>query len=607
MANSQRLSPLDASFLYYEKPNRRLHVGCVAMLDGTIPFGSFVEAMADRLGRIARYHQRPVRSFLDLRWPSWEDDPTFDVRHHVRHVGVPAPGDDATFHALVDTLFATALDPERPLWETYLIDGLAGGRSAVLCKIHHAMIDGVSGAQLLEVMSDPVSSSDAASGNGRQAPAGGEARPPSRSMLHPAALLEQARDALRAIGTLATFVREPGSTLPFNAPITDARRIVWASFPLDDFLAARGVAECKVNDVVLAVVAGALRRWLIGRGITTEGLCVRTLVPMSIRGAEHHLALGNLVTAMVARLPIDVADPRERLRRVTEEMRTLKEEGQPRATGLALQLASWLPPAMHAVIARLAPPVVPLNTVTTNVPGPRQTCRLLGRRIDEVHPIVPLYDGMGIEFAIMSYANRLSICAVADPHLVPEAAELEAHLHAAADELAEALGLHEAPAVPAAATPMRVAELMTASVVAVAGTDSLEAAWQLMRTRGIRHLPVVALDGRLVGLITHRDLLAASPSSLLPSLPDRLVAQRASARVADVMETRLSVATPDEPAAVAGDRMLRHKIGCLPVVNTAGRLAGIVTVDDFLRWATMRLLPTEAMAAPFAQRATAAG
>ena len=601
MANTQRLSPLDASFLYYEKPNRRLHVGCVALLDGTIPFESFVEAMADRLGRIARYHQRPVRSFLDLRWPSWEDDPSFDVRHHVRHVGVPAPGDDATFHALVDTLFATALDPERPLWETYLIDGLAGGRSAVLCKIHHAMIDGVSGAQLLEVMSDPVVSSD---GDGTGRPAGRATRPQSRSMLHPAALLEQARDALRAIGTLATFVREPGSTLPFNAPITDARRIVWASFPLDDFMTARGVGECKVNDVVLAVVTGALRRWLIGRGIATEGLCVRTLVPMSIRGAEHHLALGNLITVMVARLPIDVADPRERLRRVTEEMRSLKEEGQPRATGLALQLASWLPPAVHAVIARLAPPVVPLNTVTTNVPGPRKACHLLGRRIDEVHPIVPLYDGMGIEFAIMSYADRLSICAVADPHLVPEAAELEAHLHAAVDELAEALGLHEAPAVPATATPMRVADLMTTSVVTVAGTDSLETAWQLMRTRSVRHLPVVALDGHLVGLITHHDLLAASPSSLLPSL-DRVVALRASARVANVMETRLSVVAPDESAGVAGNRMLRHKIGCLPVVD-AGRLVGIVTGDDFLRWATMRLLPTASTATTVAQPAIAA-
>jgi WS/DGAT/MGAT family acyltransferase len=133
---------LDAAFLYYEKPHQRLHVGCVALLEGPLPFDSFVAAMAERLGRIPRYRQRPVRPFLDLEWPHWEDDPHFDVRRHLRHVAVPAPGDDRALHELVDTLFATPLDPERPLWETYVIDGLAGGRSALLCKIHHAMIDG---------------------------------------------------------------------------------------------------------------------------------------------------------------------------------------------------------------------------------------------------------------------------------------------------------------------------------------------------------------------------------------------------------------------------------------------------------------------------------
>ena len=344
---------------------------------------------------------------------------------------------------------------------------------------------------------------------------------------------------------------------------------------------------------------------MIGRGIATEGLCVRTLVPMSIRGAEHHLALGNLITAMVARLPIDVADPRERLRSVTAEMRTLKkEEGQPRATGLALQLASWLPPAVHAAIARLAPPEA-AQYGHHERPRSARGRRLLGRRIDEVHPIVPLYDGMGIEFAIMSYADRLSIGAVADPHLVPDAAELEAHLHAAADELAEALGVHEVPAVPAAATPMRVAELMTTSVVTVSGTDSLETAWQLMRTRGVRHLPVVALDGRLVGLITHRDLLAASPSSLLPS-PDRVVDLRASARVANVMETRLKHRSAGRVGRSRGEPHASTQDRLPPGRGLRGRLAGIVTGDDFLRWATIRLLPTETTATAIAQPAIAA-
>jgi len=590
MATRQRLSPLDASFLYYEKPHQRMHVGCVALLEGAIPFDAFVAAMGERLGSIPRYRQRPVRPFLDLGWPYWEEDGHFDVRRHLRHVAVPAPGDDAALHALIDTLFATPLDPDRPLWETYLIDGLAGGRAALLCKIHHAMIDGVSGVHLLEAMSDPVPRPERER-RSRPAPVNGARS--VLSALRPAALLEQARDAFQMLGTVATFLREPGSTLPFNAPIGDARRIVWASFPLDDFLVARGAADCKVNDVVLAVVSGALRRWLVSRGVATDGLCVRTLVPVSVRGTDDHMTLGNLVTAMIARLPIDVAEPRERLRRVSAEMRALKDQGQARGTGLALQLAGLLPAPVNALMARLMPSSVPLNTVTTNVPGPRETCRLLGRRIDEVHPIVPLFDGMGVEFAIMSYADRLSICAVADPQLVPDASEIGVHLHAAAEELAHALGIRDAaPAQPTAAGP-RVAELMSPLVVTLAAGDSLTTAWSLMHRHRIRHLPVLEPEGRLIGLVTHRDLLAAAPSSLETSGTRDRVALSASVRVADVMETHVSVAAADEPAGLAGERMLRHKIGCLPVVEVNGRLAGIVTGDDFVRWATARMLPAE--------------
>ncbi len=587
MAPTNRLSPLDASFLYLEKPHQRLHVGCVALLEGPIRFEPFAAAMAERLGRIPRYRQRPVRPFLDLDWPHWEEDPRFDVHRHVRHVAVPAPGDDDALHALVDTLFATPLDPDRPLWETYLIDGLADGRAAILCKVHHAMIDGVSGAQILEAMADPSAFRETRTA---RPPANG--RGPVRSgLLDPAALLERARDAAHAIGTMAGFVLDPASTLPFNGPIGDQRRIVWASFPLDDFLAARGAADCKVNDVVLAVVSGALRRWLTVRGVAPDGLHVRTLVPVSVRAADDHLTLGNLVTAMVARLPIDAADPKDRLRRVAAEMRALKDAGQARAMGFALQVLSALPAPLYALVGRFAS-TSPLNTVTTNVPGPREACRLLGRRIDEVHPLVPLFDGMGIEFAIMSYADRLSICAVADPRLAPDAAELRAHLHASLDELKAALAVDVAPPATVAAVGPRLAELMTPSVLTLVPGDTLATAWSTMYRNRIRHLPVVTTDGRLVGLVTHRDLLAASPSSLAP---DReRVALSASVRVADVMETHVSVADAEEPAALAGDRMVRHKIGCLPVVDAERRLAGIVTADDFVRWATAHMAPAEA-------------
>ena len=588
MPPAKRLSALDASFLYWEKPHQRMHVGCVALLEGALPFADFAAAMEERLGAIPRYRERPVRPLLDLDWPRWELDPTFEVRRHLRHVAVPAPGGERELHALVDELFATRLDPRRPLWETYLIDGLSGGRSALLCKVHHAMIDGVSGAQVLEAMADP-----APQGPPHSSP---HATPP-RSLLEalrPAALVARARDMAGAVGIVGSMLLESVPALPWNGPITDARRIVWTSFPLDDFLTMRGAAGCKVNDVVLAVIAGALRRYLEARGATPATIRPRTMVPVSMRAAGDHMTLGNLVASMFPHLPIDVADPVERLRVVAEEMRTLKEQGQPRAAGLAMQLVGRLPAPVNALLGRLAPSTPPINTVCTNVPGPREARNLLGRRILEVHPIVPLFQGVGLEFAIMSYAGQLSISAAVEPRLVPDAADIPGHLQAAAEELHAALTAGE-PREPARRAPgITVGDLMTTAVAAIAPGDSLARAYALMRVRRIRHLPVVTGDGRLAGLVTHRDLLAASSSSLkVPDEADR-VRLLGFARAGDVMETHVSVAAPDDPAVLAGERMIRHKIGCLPVVGTDGRLAGIVTEEDFVRWATAHMAPADA-------------
>ena len=584
---TNRLSPLDATFLYFERPMQRLHVGCVALLDGPLAFPAFVDTVGQRLAAIPRYRQRPVRPLLDLDWPRWEDDPHFDVRRHFRHVGVPPPGGPAELHEVVDTLFATPLDDQHPLWETYLIDGLADGRSAILCKVHHAMIDGVSGAQVLEAMSDePPPNTDA-----RPRPMAGPVRPSVlRTLASPRALLARARDALTAATTLGPMMFEPISELPFNGRLTDARRIVWASFALDDFLAMRGASGCKVNDVVLAVITGALRRWMQARGVDPAGLRVRTLVPVSVRRPEDHMALGNLVASMFPALPLGVADPLERLRAIAAEMQNLKEKGQAQAWGVVMSLLGSMPAPLGALLGRLLPEGAIINTVCTNVPGPRQACHVAGRRIVEIHPMVPLFQSMGIEFAILSYAGQLSISAAVDPALVPDADTIPEHLAAAADELRAALR----PVEPAASTFIspsvpRVAGLMTTPPITVRPEDRLATAWRIMRTHRIRHLPVVNGDGRLVGLVTHRDLLAASSSSIIANGEEERVQLLTWAGVGDVMETHLSVAHPDESAAAAGERLLRHKIGCLPVLEGDTQLVGIVTEEDFLRWATSEM------------------
>jgi CBS domain-containing membrane protein len=236
-----------------------------------------------------------------------------------------------------------------------------------------------------------------------------------------------------------------------------------------------------------------------------------------------------------------------------------------------------------------------INVVCTNVPGPREPRSILGRRIVAIHPVVPLFEGLGLGFAILSYADQLSIAASADPALVPEVEMLTDAIATELDALVASLGL-EAPAPVEAPLPARprVADLMTAVVHTIAPETSLAEAWRLMRRMRIRHVPVVDAPQHLAGLVTHRDLLAAAPSLTdVPREASRLLPlEWLVAR--EVMSTHLTVATPDEPAAAAGQRMLAAKIGCLPVVDDSGRLAGIVTEEDFLRWATGQMAPATA-------------
>jgi CBS domain-containing protein len=346
-----------------------------------------------------------------------------------------------------------------------------------------------------------------------------------------------------------------------------------------------------VNDVVLAVITGAIRRYVQARGVAPEGLRVRTLVPVSVRRPEDHMALGNLVSSMFPTLPIGIADPVERLHALVAEMRSLKEKGQAQASGMVMSLLGAMPAPMGALLGRLLPERAIINTVCTNVPGPREVCHLAGRRVIEIHPMVPLFQNMGVEFAILSYAGQLSISAAVDPTLVPDADTIPEHLVASADELRAALRPAARPSAPSFTAPSvpRVAGLMSTPPITIRPEDRLATAWSTMRTRRIRHLPVVDASGRLVGLVTHRDLLAASSSSIIASAEEDRIQLLTWARVGDVMETHLSVARPDESASEAGERLIRHKIGCLPVVEGDAQLIGVVTEEDFLRWATTEM------------------
>ena len=586
-SGSPRLTPLDAAFLYFERPTQLLHVGCVAMLDGTPPFDDLVGAIGTRLARLERYRQIPVRPRFDWNLPTWQADPHFDPRHHVHQRILPAPGDEATLARVVDHVFSIPLPLGRSPWEMTLVHGLASGRSALVTKVHHCMIDGISGAQVLQAVSDPKEARPAAPAD------------TGASSEHRRSTLEMVRTLLGHLdphtlaelgSTLATFVRDPVSSLPFNAPLSPSRRLVWASFELHDFLALRGAARCKINDAVLAVIAGALRRYLVAHAVPTAGLRVRAGVPVSVRSDQDRLTLGNLLSAVFPQLPIDVSDPVERLRHVAHEMTTVKTRHQAQATGVLLGLLGSLPAPIEALIGRLLPDMALLNTICTNVPGPRERCAILGVPIADVHPFVPLFQSMGIEFAIMSYADRLSIAAAVDPDLVPDAEVLPEFLAAAFVELRVALGFDQSAAdsCPTSSGPP-VRTLMSEPVLTLSPDDSLEHAWLLMERARIHHLPVVADRQHLLGLVTHRDLLGTAPSRT--SVPDEATRVRllASVSAREVMNTHVIVARPDEPAAVAGDRLIAGKAGALPIVEPNGRLVGILTTGDLARWATQHM------------------
>ena len=589
---SDRLSPLDASFLYLERPTELLHVGAVAVLEGAPPFAELVEVLGARLGALQRYRQIPVRPTLDLAAPRWVDDPHFDPRRHIHRVVVPPPGDDAAFRCVLEEAFARPLPPQQPLWECDLFEGLAGGRAALLTKVHHCMIDGVSGVQVLEVMSDGWEARSGASRATTPAASAPSVAERARALANGAAraldlrrVVDDLRGTAAAAGSLVEVVRERLRPYSFNGELGHTRRVVWETFDLDEFLAMRGVAGCKVNDVALAVIAGALRRFL-PPDASPAGRRVRALIPMNVRRDDEHLTLGNRVSGMFASLPIDVADARERLHVIATEMRTAKETGQARSFDLVLSVTGALPSALAPLVARLAQAWPVAHTVCTNVPGPREARAFLGRRVLELHPVVPLAAGIGLGFAILSYAGKISITATADATLVPDADRLPAALKAAADELACHLGVRAvSPRVPAEPDALvRVADLMTRDVIAVRPRELLTVCWSTMRERRIRHLPVVDRNGVLCGLISHRDLVAASPSSLaLETEVDRM-RMLGWTTAADVMETHVSTAAAAESAADAGLRMVRQKISCLPVVDPRGALVGIVTDEDFVRW-----------------------
>ncbi|HET8732154.1 MAG TPA: wax ester/triacylglycerol synthase family O-acyltransferase [Anaeromyxobacteraceae bacterium] len=432
MTWSERLGSLDAMFLYIEDRTAHMHVGAVAVFEGKPPpYRDLVALIASKLDRAPRYRQRLAFVPFELGRPVWIDDAGIDLEYHVRHTALPPPGGPEPLKRLAARIFAQRLDRDRPLWEIWLVEGLGEDRFAILSKTHHCMLDGVAGADLASVLlgHDPAEVAPAE-------PAPWTPRPaPALHALTVSAVLDQAthpvrllRDALepgsparrvllelgaglKPLVGLSRLGRAPASSL--NRPIGPHRRWEMVSLDLDEVKAVKAALGGTVNDVLLAVVAGALRELLVSRGERPPPE-IRAMIPVSVRGAEGAGALGNRVTAVFCALPVGEPDPLRRLRSVSRGMDALKGSGQAVGALAWTHLGAFAPPAMLAQVARFQSTFRYMNLVVTNIPGPREAIYLLGRKMLEWYPLVPLAQGQTLGIAIQSYHGRIGIGLLGD-------------------------------------------------------------------------------------------------------------------------------------------------------------------------------------------------
>ena len=431
----ERLTAVDASFLTNETSASHMHIGAVLVFEGPPPkYVDFVEHVRSKLDKVPRFRQRLVVPPLEAGRPLWADDVNFNLTYHIRHTALPEPGGEQQLKRLTGRVFSQQLDRSKPLWEMWLVQGLERDRFAVLTKTHHAAVDGVGGVDIGTVLFDlePIPEPAPSDNGWVPAPQPSTADLVARGVVdavvapvklaeraveavrHPESAARRVGEALEGLGEVVGAFADPAPDVPLNREIGPHRRFTWARSELATFKLIKDTLGGTVNDVVLAVVTGALRVWLHGRGVRTEGLELRALVPVSIRAEDEHGNLGNRITAMRGPLPVYVEDPVRRLRVVSEEMEGLKRSKQALGAEVISRFNDFAPPTLLAQASRINFSTRLFNLIVTNVPGPQIPLYVLGRELEEVFPVAFLPQNHALAVAIMSYNGRLGFGLLAD-------------------------------------------------------------------------------------------------------------------------------------------------------------------------------------------------
>jgi WS/DGAT/MGAT family acyltransferase len=454
----------DAMFLYFERKEMPLHIGAVAILDG--PFDAECQqALAARLHELPRYRQRVMFSPLNFTHPSWEDDPDFDIVNHIRHVTLDPPGDEQQLSALAGEVFTTLMDRGRPLWDMTVVDGLEGGRSALIIRVHHCMVDGVSGVGLLKIMFDPSPEPR----HVEPQPYEPAPLPDERQLLveglasfwpeaaerviganlnllriAQAFLGESGTSNLKNVFKFAPELLRPAEKLPFNGPCSGVRGHCWTTTPFAEARAIRTALGGTINDVLMTVVAGAVSRYVIAHREPVKGRFVRMMIPVNLRADDSAGAVGNEISWLPLSLPLDRADPADRLRDVAFRSNSMKSAHVADVVALIGTWLGWVPATMQNSMAALPfmpQPVLIVNMVSTNIPGPMMPLYTNGRKLLTWYPHVPCGSDVGISVAISSYNQSLHFGVTYDCQAAPDGELFRDFLIEAYAELRDAAGV----------------------------------------------------------------------------------------------------------------------------------------------------------------------
>jgi WS/DGAT/MGAT family acyltransferase len=454
-----RLSALDVSFLTNESSSAHMHVGGICIFEGpAMSYEDLLEHVRSRLHLVPRFRQKLAYPPAPTGRPFWIDDPAFNLEYHVRHSALPSPGSEEQLRNMAARVFSQQLDRTKPLWELWMVQGLTRKRFAFVTKTHHALVDGVSGVDIATVLFDlqpvpePAEPEDdwvpGPSPSGAQLLAKDAeelVKTPVRLLRriehvveHPRTVAGQVAEAAEALGQVGWNFANPAPDVPLNVEIGSHRRFEWVRGDLNQFKRIKASLGGTVNDVVLAVVSGALRRWLHARGVRTKGMELRAQVPVSIRAADERGQLGNKLAVVRGPIPVYVEDPIKRLELCRRGMEGIKQSKQALGAEVITRFNDFAPPTLLAQAARINFSTRLFNVVVTNVPGPQIPLYVLGRELQDIFPVGFLPPNQALFIAIMSYNGGINFGLLADYDAIDDVATIAAGVEYSIAELAEA-------------------------------------------------------------------------------------------------------------------------------------------------------------------------